>query len=201
MMMHEPPNQKHPVRFLPRIDGPLLRALADVPAPIWVADTSGLIRWLNAAAAGLFESRPGMHFSRLIHYDGTSTAREMFARKIHGRLDSSVQTVMLNASAGAVEAEVISVPIRDGAEIIGVVTLARAINVSGDQPQPPRPQLTPRQRQVMELLAHGQSTSEIAVSLQIAETTVRNHIKYLLTELGARNRLEAVVMAFRNGWL
>jgi len=54
---------------------------------------------------------------------------------------------------------------------------------------------------VLELLAHGRSTAEIAQALQISEQTVRNHIRHLLAELNVRTRLEAVVTAFRNGWL
>jgi DNA-binding NarL/FixJ family response regulator len=61
--------------------------------------------------------------------------------------------------------------------------------------------LTPRQYEVLGLLAHGESTSGIATRLGIAEETTRNHIRLLLQELDVHTRLEAVVVAFRNGWL
>jgi two-component system response regulator DesR len=61
--------------------------------------------------------------------------------------------------------------------------------------------LTPRQHQVLELLAAGASTRRIAAELQIAEETARNHIRLLLAELRVHTRLEAVVAAFRNGWI
>jgi DNA-binding NarL/FixJ family response regulator len=54
---------------------------------------------------------------------------------------------------------------------------------------------------VLELLAQGHSTARIAAELQIADETARNHVRLLLAELGVHTRLEAVVVAFRNGWL
>jgi DNA-binding NarL/FixJ family response regulator len=200
--MSPTPDTDRLTRVLRDLDRPLLAALGDVPAPIWIADTLGRIRWLNVAASGLFAVHPGTHFSRLVGPDGVAEARERFARKIHGRIDSTVQRMTLRAAAGLVEAEVTSVPIRDAEEVIGVMTLVRTDDARGRaQRRPPRPRLTPRQHQVLELLAHGRSTGEIAQELQLAEDTVRNHVRHLLTELGARTRLEAVVAAFRNGWL
>ncbi len=69
------------------------------------------------------------------------------------------------------------------------------------QKRRPRPALTPRQQEVLELLARGASTRRIADELGIAEDTARNHIRFLLSELGVHTRLEAVAIAFRNGWL
>jgi DNA-binding NarL/FixJ family response regulator len=63
------------------------------------------------------------------------------------------------------------------------------------------PRLTPRQHQVLELLADGAATATIAGRLGISEDTARNHIRLLLQELRVHTRLEAVVAAFRNGWL
>ena len=86
--------------------------------------------------------------------------------------------------------------------MIGVITFISASEEGGEARRRRRkPRLTPRQHQVLELLAHGRSTGEIAQALQISENTVRNHIRHLLSELGVRTRLEAVVVAFRNGWL
>jgi DNA-binding CsgD family transcriptional regulator len=188
--------------LLRELDGPLLEALNAVPAPIWMADRLGLVRWLNVAASALFGAKPGAHFSRFVAADGVAEARERFARKIHGRLDSTVQRMMLSAAAGVIEGEVTSVPIRVEGKVVGVMTLVRTDGVADDRQQRVRkPRLTPRQHQVLELLAHGRSTAEIAQTLQIAEDTVRNHVRYLLTELGVRTPLEAVVTAFRNGWL
>lgn len=55
--------------------------------------------------------------------------------------------------------------------------------------------LTPRQRQILLLLVDGVRAKEIAARLTLSETTVRNHIKAILRELGAHSQLEAVARA------
>jgi len=63
----------------------------------------------------------------------------------------------------------------------------------------PRPKLTPREREVLALIACGYTTSEIANALWITEDTVRTHVKRLLARLPARTRAHAVAIAFREG--
>lgn len=57
--------------------------------------------------------------------------------------------------------------------------------------------LTPRELEVVKLLAEGQGTREIAQSLSIALATARNHIQHVLSKLGAHTRHEVVAVAFR----
>jgi DNA-binding CsgD family transcriptional regulator len=52
---------------------------------------------------------------------------------------------------------------------------------------------------VLELVADGYSTAEIARALWITQDTVRTHVKRTLTRLGARTRAHAVAIAFREG--
>ena len=61
------------------------------------------------------------------------------------------------------------------------------------------PGLTPREREVLEELAAGKSTDNIAASLHISPVTVRNHVQRILPKLGARSRLEAVAFGMRLG--
>jgi DNA-binding NarL/FixJ family response regulator len=63
----------------------------------------------------------------------------------------------------------------------------------------PKPKITPREREVLALIACGYSTSEIASALWITEDTVRTHVKRLLARLTARTRAHAVAIAFREG--
>jgi DNA-binding NarL/FixJ family response regulator len=59
--------------------------------------------------------------------------------------------------------------------------------------------LTPGQSQVLQLLADGASTEQIATDLHLTTETVRKHIRHVLKALGAHPRLEAVVLARRQG--
>ncbi len=61
-----------------------------------------------------------------------------------------------------------------------------------------RAQLTPREQQVLRMLATGAGTREIADSLFISPTTVRTHVRNLLHKMRAHSRLEAVLNAVRH---
>lgn len=67
------------------------------------------------------------------------------------------------------------------------------------QPEPEVEALTPREQEVLELMARGLQNKEIAAALAISQRTVKFHVSSIMGKLGAGNRTEAVAMAAQQG--
>jgi DNA-binding NarL/FixJ family response regulator len=92
------------------------------------------------------------------------------------------------------------------ARTAGTAELRRAVDAAAAQesfvdpavpPKGSRGKLTQRQRQILQLLADGESTTVAARELDLSEETVKTHMKNALARLGAKNRSHAIAIALR----
>ncbi|MCC3313413.1 Response regulator protein vraR [Nocardia africana] len=95
----------------------------------------------------------------------------------------------------------IRVAVRGDAIIDPSMTRRLAARLAGTLAPPPPPDhaLTAREQQVLLLLADARSNSEIAAALGVGEETVKTHVSRILAKLQVRDRIQAVVYAYRHG--
>jgi DNA-binding NarL/FixJ family response regulator len=76
---------------------------------------------------------------------------------------------------------------------------------AGGEPLDTAPQdpfgLTPREREVLGLIAHGATNRQIGASLFMAEKTASVHVSRILAKLGVASRTQAAAVAHRQGWV
>lgn len=124
-----------------------------------------------------------------------------FHRLLRERWPVSPPTLVIRTTTGKRRVQVPMVTIGDG-ELFAAVMIDAAApaepTVSPDDVVSP-PELTPRQRTVLAMLADGKPARVIAAELQLSEMTVRNHIRAVLRALGCSSQLAAVAKARRVG--
>jgi DNA-binding NarL/FixJ family response regulator len=77
--------------------------------------------------------------------------------------------------------------------------IERFVAAPAGPPSPELERLSEREKEVLRLLARGLSNAELAAELYLAETTVKTHVSAVLTKLGLRDRVQAVVYAYESG--
>jgi two-component system, NarL family, response regulator LiaR len=91
-----------------------------------------------------------------------------------------------------------------GEAIIDPAVAARLVDALGEEaaqaPDVAEPDLTPREREVLALLARGYANKRIALELGVAEKTVKTHVSHVLAKLGVADRTQAALYAARMGW-
>ncbi|XVV12525.1 response regulator [Actinoplanes sp. CA-131856] len=90
-----------------------------------------------------------------------------------------------------------------GEALLDPAITTRVISAFAAQPGPRPPAvldgLTPREAEVLRLVARGHSNAEIAAALAVGEATVKTHVARVLMKLGLRDRVQAVVFAYESG--
>jgi PAS domain S-box-containing protein len=176
------------------VGGDVERALEGVGVPSYILDTTGTVRWINAAAERLLGDIRGRHITSVVAPEDSRRARELFTRKVLGTSTATEATGVLLSTAGErVAVEINAVPLKSGERVVGVFGLLD--ERPDDTLRAPHPHLTPRQVEVLRLLEQGRSTKQIAAELHLSTETVRNHIRRLFRALGVNSRLEAVAVA------
>ncbi len=93
--------------------------------------------------------------------------------------------------------------VADGGSLFAPAVTRRLIErFTAEAPQEPPPALatlTSRELEVLRLLARGLSNAEIAAELFVSEHTAKTHVAHILSKLGLRDRVQAVVLAFESG--
>jgi NarL family two-component system response regulator LiaR len=89
-----------------------------------------------------------------------------------------------------------------GEALLDPAVAARLVDAIAQAPgDAPGERLTPRERQVLDLIGHGLSNKRIARELGISEKTVKAHVGHVLAKLGVADRTQAAVYAVRAGLL
>lgn len=124
------------------------------------------------------------------------------AERVFGALRSGANGYLLKGASKEVIVGGIHAAHRGGAplspEIAGMVI--RAFQKSGGKKSPiPLPSLSPRERQILELLATGLANKEVAADLHLSYETVRDYLKQIYQKLHVRSRTEAVLRFLEAG--
>jgi DNA-binding CsgD family transcriptional regulator len=175
----------------------LTATLDHLGLPSVIVSREGRITWMNDASRSLFGDLVGqISLGTTVVPEHAPVAQGEFERKLDGGpfTDYEVDVVTLNGRRARAVISSVSIPGDDPDRAVFAVAWL--------EPQLPRviaAELTPRQKQVLQLLAQASSTERIAAELHLTTETVRNHIRHLLQALRVHSRLEAVVVARRQG--
>jgi PAS domain S-box-containing protein len=174
--------------------------------PASLHDVDGRFVYVNPAAeraSGLSNADlVGRRFTYPLPPESRANVDAHFRRAVECGEPTDFETVFLDADGQVRGVRAMHFPLRDGKEVIGVLILAFDVRQPVTRPSAGSvPRLTPRQLEILDLLASGLTTAEIATKLTIATETVRNHIRSIFRELDAHSRPEAVANAQRLGLL
>lgn len=153
-------------------------ALVDIHLP----DGSGI-----ALTRELLSRRPGLG---VLLYTGDTDAELFYEGLDSGARGYALKTGSFEELRTAID------QVADGGSYVDP-RLDRALLSSRTGPR--APQLSPREREIMHLLAEGRTGEEIGAEITVSVETVRTHVRNVVRKLGARNRVHAIALALERG--
>ncbi|APU43731.1 MULTISPECIES: response regulator [unclassified Streptomyces] len=149
------------------------------------------------ATAELARTLPGVRVLALSTFDMDEYVVAALRAGAYGFLPKDVSPEELGAAVRIVHA---------GEAAVAPRLLTRLLSAYVRTPAPVRPAatqvppgMTPREREIWQLLASGLDNAEIAAELDISVSTVKNHITGIFGKLGVRDRAQAVIAAYESG--
>lgn len=174
-------------------------ALEQLPVRSFVLDRDGVVRWQNAASRDAIGDWSGRKWFDVVS-DNQSGAMDDLLRRIICSGDPAEMTFEVRDPDGkTAPREVSAAPLRDGGAVVGLFGVSLPAQTRAGPRTAEGTPLTERQLEVLQLLAEGKSTDQIADELVLSKTTVRNHIAHLLANLGVHTRVQAVIVGSRMG--
>jgi PAS domain S-box-containing protein len=185
------------------IDFSLIDRLS-VPASLH--DREGRFLHLNAAgerASGFSSAKlRGRPYTDPVPPEARATVVAQFRRAVESGEPTDFETVFVDGDGVVRGVRAQHLPLFEGDAVVGVLILAYDVRRQLDPRKlDSETKLTRRQNEILELVAAGKSTADIATELSLSTETVRNHLRRILHELGAHTRVEAVATAQRLGLL
>jgi PAS domain S-box-containing protein len=171
--------------------------LQHVSVPAALADRAGVYVWANDAFLATFGNACGRHVTTMVSPESRAEVERQLKLKLDGAQVTEYEIDALMADGRRVRTEISSVRVDSslfGAAVFGIFVPRVPTTAVHD-----RTHLTPRQSEVLQLLATGASTEQIAAELHLSLHTVRNFVRQILQSLRVHSRLEAVVKARREG--
>jgi PAS domain S-box-containing protein len=173
--------------------------------PASLHDVDGRFVHMNAAAeraSGYSNAELlGRYYTDLLRPEARANVEAQFRRAVERGEPTDFETLFVDAGGHLRGTRAQHLPLRGDGTIVGVLILAFDVRPSEPIRLKPDPQLTPRQREILELIASGLSTEEVARELTLSPETVRNHLRNAFRALGAHTRVEAIAAARRLGLL
>ena len=143
----------------------------------------------------------GRHFTEPLLPEARKKVAALFRRAVERGEPTDFETIFVDAGGHPRGVRAQHLPLRSGDAIVGVLILAFEARRPPSETVGFEPRLTPRQREILELIAAGLSTAEVARELSLSSETVRNHLRNASRELRAHTRVEAIAEAQRLGLL